>query len=317
MYVERHTPPKLRDLVHDSFLLPRKGRRAYGSPRIPRSPPMLLCITFTVSFPLSMFPLTIPSPILIPDHTGGGFSMGSSYFYLEFLFALIELIQSSTSSGRFRNPAVFALEYTLVPDATFPTQLQEAIAGYEHLLTILPDPSRILPVGDSAGATLILSLLLWLARQEAEKGGGSRRPSFAVLISPWVTLVSPRHRDTRSDFINADTLHFYARQYLGAKRSLNQPIVSPGMCNDIDWWQRAAPSRGLAVMYGSEEILADETRELVRMLQHAEVDVVVKEEKGSVHAWPVAALFLSDTGPARLRGLQQIADMIGERLGQS
>ena len=264
-----------------------------------------------------MFPSAIPSPILILHHIGGGFSIGSSYFYLEFLFALTELIQTSTSSGHFRNPAVFALEYTLVPDATFPTQLQEAILGYEHLLTILPDPSRICPVGDSAGATLILSLLLWLARHEKEKGGGSCRPGFAVLISPWVTLVSPRNRDTRSDFVNANTLHFYARQYLGAKRSSDSPIFSPGMCKDIDWWKRAAPSRGLAVMYGSEEILADETREFVRIIQHAEVDVVVKEEKGSVHAWPVATLFLSDTILTRLKGIQQIADMIGERLGQS
>lgn len=52
---------------------------------------------------------------------GGGFSMGSSYFYIEFLMAWIHLLKSAG----YANPALFALEYTLVPEATYPTQTQK------------------------------------------------------------------------------------------------------------------------------------------------------------------------------------------------
>lgn len=48
---------------------------------------------------------------------GGGFSMGSSYFYLEFLLTWLSVLKSS---GGFQNPAILSLEYTLVPDACYP-----------------------------------------------------------------------------------------------------------------------------------------------------------------------------------------------------
>ncbi|KAI9883125.1 MAG: hypothetical protein M1823_005109 [Watsoniomyces obsoletus] len=241
--------------------------------------------------------------------------MGSSYFYLEFLIALVHLLRTSSRSEQFRNPALFALEYTLSPDATFPKQLQQTLLGYEYLLSILPDPSRVCVAGDSAGATLLLSMLLHLGRQSPAEPHRAR-PGYAILVSPWTTLVSSQNQNTKSDYINADSLHRYALQYAGSKVSLDDPLVSPGMCKDQAWWRRAAPSRGLAFMFGSEEVLADETRELVERLQKAGVEVVVDEEEASIHAWPVASLFLSDAGPARLRGLQEMVKMIGDRLGE-
>ncbi|RYP79733.1 hypothetical protein DL770_006522 [Monosporascus sp. CRB-9-2] len=71
---------------------------------------------------------------------GGGFSMGSCFFYLEFLLTWASLL---TEAGH-RNPAIFALDYTLVPDGSFPTQLEEAIASYEHVLSV-PVASFIQP----------------------------------------------------------------------------------------------------------------------------------------------------------------------------
>lgn len=104
--------------------------------------------------------------------------MGSSYFYLEFLLSFLYLLKTE---GSFRNPAIFALEYTLVPDSAYPTQLHEAIAGYKYLLAITRDASKICVSGDSAGGTLILSLLLHLAstsKQQAKVGKAVRRRSF-------------------------------------------------------------------------------------------------------------------------------------------
>ncbi|KAH0544891.1 hypothetical protein FGG08_000971 [Glutinoglossum americanum] len=233
---------------------------------------------------------------------GGGFLMGSSYFYMEFLFAWV----SSLKQAGFRNPALFALEYTLVPDAIYPTQLVQTVAGYEHVLSITQDPSRVCVGGDSAGGTLILSLLLYLANSP---GYEIQRPGLAILVSPWVTLVSPKNHNTRSDYLNAESLHLYARQYAGSSASLNDPLVSPGMCKDLSWWSRAVPSAGIVFYYGSEEVFCQEIRDLAALLEQTGRVIQAREEEGLIHAWPVATLFLSDSKAERQKGIKEIVQV--------
>ena len=234
---------------------------------------------------------------------GGGFSMGSSYFYLEFLLAWFSLLQDAG----YKNPAIFALEYDLVPDAQFPTQLEQTVTGYEYVHSLVPDSSRICVSGDSAGATLMLSLLLAIGGlPDYEK----RLPGCASLISPWPTLFSTRNRDTRSDFLNADSLHLYGRQYAGDEQNLHDPIVSPGLCKDTARWSKSCPLAGFCFMFGSEEVLGPEIRDLIAVLRKSGCAVSVREEPGSIHAWPVAALFLADSKVQRLKGLKDLTKMI-------
>ena len=150
--------------------------------------------------------------------------MGSSYFYLEFFLALLSCL-----SLNFNNPAILSLEYSLVPDASHPTQLHQAIAGYRYLQS-LASPSKIVVSGDSAGASLVLSLLLYLGNKRSGISNGGLAPELflpgmAVLISPWVTLISPKDRNTASDYLDADNLHQYAKQYAGAKISVHDPLI--------------------------------------------------------------------------------------------
>ncbi|KAI4204810.1 MAG: hypothetical protein LQ350_000876 [Teloschistes chrysophthalmus] len=238
--------------------------------------------------------------------------MGSSYFYLEFLLAWLEILQKDG----YHNPAIFALEYTLVPDQTYPLQLQQTVAGYEHLCSITKDPGRICLAGDSAGATLQLSLLLYLSKasfpgRESEEQQ-QRMPGFATLISPWPTLVTPRNRDTPSDYLNAESLHLYGRQYAGSTSNLKDPLVSPGVCKDGEWWTRASPSGGFCFMYGSEEVFGPEVRDLIALLRRNGCAVRVREESGQVHAWPVVSLFLANTLGERTKGLRDLTKMVRE-----
>ncbi|KAL8906552.1 MAG: hypothetical protein Q9171_006228 [Xanthocarpia ochracea] len=233
----------------------------------------------------------------------GGFSMGSSYFYLEFLMAWLTIL----GNAGYRNPAIFALEYTLVPDERYPVQLEQTVAGYDHICSIVKDPSRICLAGDSAGATLQLSLLLHMSKSS---DAGKRRPGFATLISPWATLVTPKNRDTPSDYLNADSLHLYGRQFAGTLANLKDPLVSPGVCKDRDWWLRASPSKGYCFMYGSEEVFAPEVRDLITLLRRSGCAVRVREEPGQVHAWPVVSLFLADTQGERTKGLRDLTKVI-------
>ncbi|KAK5009495.1 hypothetical protein LTR28_000751 [Elasticomyces elasticus] len=233
--------------------------------------------------------------------------MGSSYFYMEFLLAWVTLLKEAG----YKNPALLALEYTLVPEATYPTQLQQTLAGYEYVEAKVEDSSRICVGGDSAGATLILSLLLLMSDHPDYK---NRLPGLAVMISPWVTIVSPKNRDTASDYLNADSLHLYGSQYAGKRGSLDDPLVSPGKCKDISWWRRATPSQGWYFLFGSEEVFGPETRDLIRMLKDGGVQVEEHEEPGWIHAWPVVKLFLGDGQMARQSGLKSIARVTRQRL---
>jgi acetyl esterase/lipase len=247
--------------------------------------------------------------------------MGSSYFYLEFLLAFLSLLKGTT---KFQNPAILALEYTLVPDSSYPVQLNQTLAGYKYALSITNDPSKIVVSGDSAGGTLILSLLLRLGNTGMLKSGlvngtshEDTRPGMAVLISPWVTLISPQDKNTASDYLDAENLHLYARQYAGSKISTHDPLISPGMCKDVELWREAAPSKGFFIPFGKEEVFAPEIRDLVRLLNTAEIHVVDQEAKGGIHAWPVASLFLASTREERLKGLKAIVKQISERMGAS
>lgn len=245
--------------------------------------------------------------------------MGSAYFYLEFLLVTLNLLRS-----KFSNPAIFALDYSLAPESSFPSQVDQAIAGYNYLLASKNVPSsRICIAGDSAGGTIMLSFLLRLARPSVDDrgfaelngqaktvSGESKNPGMACLISPWATLVSPAHRDTECDYLDAFRLHVFAHGYVGRKGSVYDPVASPGSCKDVDWWRRAAPLKGFAISYGSEEVLAQDIRDLVELLRGAGARVVTDEDEGGVHAWPVAGLFLGSTKDSRIRGVRRMVDRI-------
>lgn len=253
--------------------------------------------------------------------------MGSSYFYLEFFLVWLTLLKHAG----FRRPAIFALEYTLVgsspKDACYPTQLHQAIAGYEYALSMVGDSSKICVGGDSAGATLILSLLLYLGKNgKEERPRQFKRPSMpamAVLISPWTTLTSPLHKNTRSDYLDVPNLDRYAHQYAGYDSttpgsnhsvSITDPLVSPGNCKSASWWRKAAPSKGFFFAYGGEEVFAPETRKLVSFLEEAGVVATTQEAAGGIHAWPVASLFLSQAEEDRQKDLRVIVEEISKRM---
>ncbi len=236
--------------------------------------------------------------------------MGSAYFYLEFLIAWITRLKERG----FKHPAVFALEYTLVPDAVWPRQFVETCAGYKLLVDYMGDASRICVSGDSAGATLILSRLLHHGSpDEAPVIYEARRPALAVLISPWTHLISPLNRNTASDYLDANALELYGGQYLGAESAKNA-LISPGLTEGR--WKVASPTKGYCIIYGAEEVFAPAIQETTRRMKNDGARVEARSEPGGIHAWPVVDLFLGSTKEERLKGLDQITEMVVQRMGE-
>lgn len=134
------------------------------------------------------------------------------------------------------------------------------------------------------------------------------------MISPWAAIISAKNRDTPSDYLNAESLHLYGSQYIGTKASEDDAMVSPGRCQDLNWWRRASPSGGWFFVYGGEEVFAPETKDLIAVLRKAGVNVVQHEERGWIHAWPVVKLFLCNDSEERTSGLRSIVDFTKERI---
>ncbi|PHH62927.1 hypothetical protein CDD81_6560 [Ophiocordyceps australis] len=251
---------------------------------------------------------------------GGGFALGTCHFYLEFLLVWHHLLLNAG----YKNPAIFALEYTLVPEATYPTQVSETMLGWKHALQMVNgDGSRICVAGDSAGGTLILSLLLQLGAQGGSSGsaaqspqgglmpsnGDTIMPQLAVLVSPWVTLTTKLHYPSKVDYLNRETLWQYAHAYAGSAM-INQPPASPGSCVDEKLWLAASPRGGYVVFVGSEEVLAPDIEHFVEHQTRINTRVKTLRMERGVHAWPIAAMYLATSMDLRLHWLKAMTNEI-------
>lgn len=232
--------------------------------------------------------------------------MGSSYFYLEFLMAWLTRLKDKG----FRNPAVYALEYTLVPDEKWPTQLNETRAGFKFLIDSFGEGSgaKICISGDSAGATLMLSMLLHAGASEQEgQLASSERPGLAVLLSPWTHLVSELNINTPSDYLDKESLQLYAKQYAG-EAAKTDDVVSPGL--SISNWKKMSPESGYRIIYGAEEVFGSGIDEMVEHMKRDGALVKTYKRDAGIHAWPVVNLFLGQSREERLLGLDLMTECV-------
>ncbi|RFU72022.1 hypothetical protein TARUN_10241 [Trichoderma arundinaceum] len=260
---------------------------------------------------------------------GGGFAMGSCYFYFEFLLAWHSLL---VDAG-YENPAIFALDYSLVPDEVYPAQILQTLQGYKHVLDEVGDASKVCVAGDSAGGTLILSMLLEVGIQvQSQQALGAKLgmnkdaleevrhnfaiPRLAMLISPWITLASSLHFPSPVDYLNRGTLWKYGHEYAG-DAMIHGGIASPGRCDDVKLWKAASPERGYFITYGGEEVLAPDIENFVGRLGAGKVEIEARRFDGGIHAWPVASLFLSSTRRKRLYGLRTVVGEIRKRFDKA
>jgi acetyl esterase/lipase len=188
----------------------------------------------------------------------------------------VRLIDDLNNLGGKRSIAVLMLDYTLVPEATHPTQLREAVAGLAHLLTDTGrKPSDIFLSGDSAGGNLAMALLSHTLHPHPDVPtlkidqplGG------ALLYSPWVGFSTdyPSFDNYKLDVMSAIVLRKWSAMLLN-KSDPSNPEADPGpitgdayteACkNPASWWKGMhSICSDIFVCYGSDEVLADAIKE--------------------------------------------------------
>jgi epsilon-lactone hydrolase len=151
-------------------------------------------------------------PTLLYLH-GGGFVLGSAFGYRPLAGAL------ALAAGT----GALVPEYRLAPEHPFPAALDDAVRAYGWMLERGVPPEHVTLAGDSAGAGLVLSLLLTLKERRLAL------PGAAVMLCPAVDLtfgllVPP------PDDAQAETALAFGRlavaAYLG-DHPIDDPLVSP------------------------------------------------------------------------------------------
>ncbi|WP_321506218.1 alpha/beta hydrolase [uncultured Methanoregula sp.] len=199
---------------------------------------------------------------------GGGFTTGSTDDHLGLCIRL----------ARAAKAPVFSVDYRLSPEHAFPAPVQDALAAYRYLLSNGYPPHRILPVGISAGGTLVLSLLLSI-RDE-----GRPMPLAGVCMSPVVDLLFPGESVTKNsdrDWITPARLQSIQKMYL-AGQDPHDPMASP-----VHARMKGLPR--LYIQMGTHELLLSDIGKFVDKARWAGVPVQAEIWEGMFHCWQIFA----------------------------
>ena len=191
---------------------------------------------------------------------------------------------------------VFVPDYRLAPEDPFPAGRDDLVEVYRWLLDDRRiDPARLVVGGDSSGGGLALSLLVHL------KDLGLPQPACTVLLSPWVDLTlsmeSWQPGVIDDPWLPAELGHLPVDAYRGDLPA-DDPGVSP-LFADL----KGLPP--MLVHVGSDELLIDEGKDLVRRAR----EVGVQADVGVFHGmWHVFHAFPGM--PEARRALREIGGFI-------
>jgi len=199
---------------------------------------------------------------------GGGFSLGSTKDHLG-LCARI---------GRAAHARVFSIDYRLAPEHIFPAPVEDAIAAYQFLLSAGYSSHQIIPVGISAGGTLVIDLLL------SARDRRMPPPTAGVCMSPLVDMLfngESVRKNLDNDWVTPTYLDAIRTVYLGGQDP-RHPLASP-FCARLSGLPR------LYIQAGTHELLLSDIAAFVDKARWAGVPVQFELWEGMFHCWQVFA----------------------------
>jgi epsilon-lactone hydrolase len=184
---------------------------------------------------------------------------------------------------------LITVDYRLAPEHPFPAAIDDVVAVYDGLLEDGVTPDQIAIAGESAGAGLVLSVLLSL------RDTSRPLPAAAVLMSPWADLTltgdSLVEQASVDPVLTTEALRTRARDYAG-EHDPSIALISPGLAD-----LRELPA--LLIQVGSHEVLLGDAVGVARHAGAADVDVRLEIVAGVPHVFQSYAAML-DEGSAAL-----------------
>ena len=193
---------------------------------------------------------------------GGGFALDGDDTHIKFWNTVKTDLKESNI-----DVALFFLEYTLAPHATYPTQICEAVEAINYVMTELKRPaSDIIVSGDSAGGNLALGVLSQIMHPSSDfpeiKLTDGEKLKALVLLAPWVSFRTDwpsEKRNRYKDLVSAYAGNKWSTDYMAGKETgaYSEAILAPA-----DWWKDSKVEQLLAVC-GEDELLVDPIKEWI------------------------------------------------------
>ena len=199
---------------------------------------------------------------------GGDFSFGSTR----------DCLRLCTRIARAAQAMVFSVDYRLAPEHVFPAPVDDAVTAYRYLLSRGFPSHRIIPVGISAGGTLVLDLLLSARDQSLPL------PPAGVCMSPFVNMLFEGESVTKNidnDWLTPARLSAIQALYL-AGNNPEDPLASPVHA-------RLSGLPRLYIQAGTHELLLSDIASFVDKARWAGVPVRFEIWEGMFHCWQVFA----------------------------
>jgi acetyl esterase len=172
-----------------------------------------------------------------------------------------------------------AVDYRLAPEHPFPAAVEDAVDVVRHVAghraQFGPATTRLILMGDSAGATLV-TVAATITR--AEDLGVAAQVLIYPMLGPDV-LTDSSHVYARGFFLDVDHLRFDYGQYLAGYADHTDPRVSPLMSEDL------AGSPPTVLVLAECDPLRDEGLAYAGLLEHFGVPVELLEAKGMPHGF--------------------------------
>lgn len=234
-----------------------------------------------------MWPARLHHPIgerVILYIHGGGFSSGSIRTHSLLAGSLAKAASSD----------VMLIDYRLMPEYGYPSQINDALTAYRWLLDNGYRNENIVVAGDGAGGNLAIETVL------RQMQAGKPLPSAVVALSPITDLAATGGSMTsnaESDpLLGKAEIEALRKAYLGS-RSPTDPQASP-LYADMTGFPP------LLLQVGSGEVLLDDTLRLADKARQAGVDVTTEVWPGMPHQWQLFPSLLDDAD----RSSQKIAE---------
>ena len=207
----------------------------------------------------------------------------------------------TTSLARLTYERVFALDYRLAPEATFPAAVDDAERAFKWLMEIGVKPKNISIAGDSAGGGLVMALLLRLKTHEQPL------PACAICLSPWVDLTGAASYD------NAESCAMFCAEDVGEFAALYLNGISPRKPEASPIFGDLEGLPPLLIQTSTTELLFDEAVCLHEKALKSGVDSTLRAYPGLPHVWQIFAGLIPEANAA----LREIAAFIHDKGSKS
>lgn len=235
---------------------------------------------------------------------GGVYQLPMQDYAAPFWLSSLEELRKQTGEDF----GLVALQYTLYPEASFPTQLLQAINGLSHLLSLGIKPEDIHLVGESAGGGLVTQVLSHFLHpyQNIPPISLSGPLGGAFLMSPWVSLTTEAPSYVSNS--DSDVLPGYSWAYFGSNILANLPEAGKPYVEAIKaptgWWTGLDKLvKKITIYTGEAECLRDDDISLGTTLKGYHRDVTLFVHQGGTHADPYLTRLAGEKEGEEIAGL--------------